>query len=616
MSLSALLSAAFLPLVCGFYVPGFSPNEYKIVDDVPVRAVKLASPKTQLPYDYYHLHYCKPENGDFEYDSVNFGEIIHGDRIVTTAYKLQMKTDVSCRLACQPENLLSSEVDQFIYLISNKYSVHMTVDDLPISREKISTGDAVYELGYRIGDIDENAARLNNHLKFRVKYHRVNDKYRVVGVTVLPLSLDSDSVIRQPDGTCQIKSSGINPQILKLGEPAKVAFSYEVIWEESDIEWTSRWDIYLSTGDGQIHWFSIINSLIIIIFLTGVMAAILLRTLRRDISLYNREEDSEEIIEESGWKLVHGDVFRPPRRSALLAAFIGSGVQLLCMAFIVLFFAMLGMLSPASRGALLSAGIFTYVFCGALAGYFAGRIYKTMRGFFWKSTALLTGSLYPGLLLSGGLIINFFLWGKGSSAGLPFTTILSILSLWLLVSLPLVFCGFFFGFRKRPYEQPVRTNQIPRAIPERKLHQSLIVTTALCGILPFGSVFIELFFIFNAIWNKQFYYLFGFLFIVFLILIVSCAQVAIVATYFQLCSEDYHWWWRAFISSGGAALYVFLYSIYYFVTKLEITSFVSSIIYFSYCLMMSVSFWILTGTIGFFAALTFLRKIYAAIKID
>ncbi|VDK87064.1 unnamed protein product [Dibothriocephalus latus] len=218
--------------------------------------------------------------------------------------------------------------------------------------------------------------------------------------------------------------------------------------------------------------------------------------------------------------------------------------------------------------------------------------------------------------MGAGLIINFFLWGKGSSAGLPFTTILSILSLWLLVSLPLVFCGFFFGFRKRPYEQPVRTNQIPRAIPERKFHQSLFVTTALCGILPFGSVFIELFFIFNAIWNKQFYYLFGFLFIVFLILIVSCAQVAIVATYFQLCSEDYHWWWRAFISSGGAALYVFLYSIYYFVTKLEITSFVSTIIYFSYCLMMSVSFWILTGTIGFFAALTFLRKIYAAIKID
>lgn len=55
---------------------------------------------------------------------------------------------------------------------------------------------------------------------------------------------------------------------------------------------------------------------------------------------------------------------------------------------------MLGMLSPAARGALLSAVIFTYVFMGAVAGYFSGRIYKTMRGFNWKSTALLVSPIY------------------------------------------------------------------------------------------------------------------------------------------------------------------------------------------------------------------------------
>lgn len=55
---------------------------------------------------------------------------------------------------------------------------------------------------------------------------------------------------------------------------------------------------------------------------------------------------------------------------------------------------MLGMLSPAARGALLSAVVFTYVFMGALAGYFSGRIYKTMRGFYWKSTALLVRYAY------------------------------------------------------------------------------------------------------------------------------------------------------------------------------------------------------------------------------
>ena len=35
-------------------------------------------------------------------------------------------------------------------------------------------------------------------------------------------------------------------------------------------------------------------------------------------------------------------------------------------------------------------------------------------------------------------------------------------------------------------------------------------------------------------------------------------------------------WWRSFLSSGSAGLYLFLYSIWYFVSKLEITGLVSS----------------------------------------
>lgn len=36
--------------------------------------------------------------------------------------------------------------------------------------------------------------------------------------------------------------------------------------------------------------------------------------------------------EESGWKLVHGDVFRPPRRLELLSALLGTGAQLALLA--------------------------------------------------------------------------------------------------------------------------------------------------------------------------------------------------------------------------------------------------------------------------------------------
>ena len=66
------------------------------------------------------------------------------------------------------------------------------------------------------------------------------------------------------------------------------------------------------------------------------------------------------------------------------------------------------------------------------------------------------------------------------------------------------------------------------------------------GILPFGAVFIELFFILTSMWLHQFYYLFGFLCLVFVILIITCAEITIVLCYFQLCSEDYHWWCAIF----------------------------------------------------------------------
>jgi len=100
----------------------------------------------------------------------------------------------------------------------------------------------------------------------------------------------------------------------------------------------------------------------------------------------------------------------------------------------------------------------------------------------------------------------------------------------------------------------------------------------MAGILPFGACFIELFFIFSAIYENQFYYLFGFLFLVFVILVVSCSQISIVMVYFQLCAENYHWWWRSFFVSGGSAVYVFAYSVFYFYTKLDIDEFVPTLV--------------------------------------
>jgi transmembrane 9 superfamily member 2/4 len=70
--------------------------------------------------------------------------------------------------------------------------------------------------------------------------------------------------------------------------------------QESDIKWASRWDTYLLMTEDQIHWFSIVNSLMIVLFLSGMVAMIMLRTLYRDIARYNQLETEEEAQEETG----------------------------------------------------------------------------------------------------------------------------------------------------------------------------------------------------------------------------------------------------------------------------------------------------------------------------
>ena len=162
--------------------------------------------------------------------------------------------------------------------------------------------------------------------------------YRVVGFEVETESIDNSNMEISSDNTCKIKTDAKSTegQRLKFNTDNEITMTYEVIWQKSDIPWASRWDSYLKMTDVQIHWFSIINSLIVVFFLAGILSMIIIRSLRRDIAKYNREEEPEEAIEESGWKLVHGDVFRPPKRIDLFTTLVGSGIQLFTMAFIVI----------------------------------------------------------------------------------------------------------------------------------------------------------------------------------------------------------------------------------------------------------------------------------------
>uniref|UniRef100_A0A803MDG9 Transmembrane 9 superfamily member n=1 Tax=Chenopodium quinoa TaxID=63459 RepID=A0A803MDG9_CHEQI len=581
-------------------------------DPLQVKVNKLSSTKTQLPYDYYFLKYCKPQK--IINSAENLGEVLRGDRIENSVYTFKMREERICQVGCR-QKLDAEASKNFKEMIDDEYRVNMILDNLPVAviRQRRDGQAKVYEHGYRVGfkgkytGSHEEKYFIHNHLSFKVMYHKdlETDVARIVGFEVTPHSVaheykewkDQDTQVV----TCtkNIAQSGTPPQ--EVDTDKEVVFTYDVTFEESEIKWASRWDTYLLMNDDQIHWFSIINSLMIVLFLSGMVAMIMMRTLYRDIANYNQLETQDEAQEETGWKLVHGDVFRPPLNSSLLCVYVGTGVQIFAMTLVTMMFALLGFLSPSNRGGLMTAMVLLWVFMGLFGGYSSARVYKMFKGTEWKKNTLKTAFMFPGILFSIFFVLNALIWGEKSSGAVPFGTMLALMLLWFGISVPLVFVGSYLGFKKPPMEDPVKTNKIPRQIPEQAWYMKPIFSILIGGILPFGAVFIELFFILTSIWLNQFYYIFGFLFIVFVILIITCAEITIVLCYFQLCSEDYHWWWRSYLTAGSSALYLFLYSIFYFFTKLEITKLVSGILYFGYMLIGSYAFFVLTGTIGFYA---------------
>lgn len=610
-----------------FYVPGVSPESWKIGQDIHLNVNKITSVTTLLPYEYYYLPFCSPLTPEEEQE--NLGEIMSGDSIKASLYSLKMKTNVKCQVLCPPKVYKKEDSEKFVEKIQEHYFVDWVVDNLPVLyRESNDKIDGNFQRGFPLGDVDASGKYfLYNHVKIILYTHRdveeVEERWRIVGFEVLPSSVkhqyEKDPVGGEKLNSCAEEAMS-NVQFLNVdGEDTKVVFTYDVEYIDSDIPWEHRWDriINSKTANDQIHWFSIINSLMIVLFLTGMIGMIMLRTLHRDIARYNEVQSAEEAQEESGWKLVHGDVFRQPQTSPLLfSVVVGTGVQVCCMAAATMVIALLGLLSPANRGSLLTTLLLLFVFMGSFAGYFSARTYKMFHGKDWKVSTVLTAMLYPGILFSIFFVLNLFLWAEASSQAVPFGTLFALLVLWFGISVPLVFLGSYFGFKKPAVEFPVRTNQIARQIPEQVWYLSAIARIIMGGILPFGAVFIELFFIMSALWLHQIYYVFGFLFLVLLILVATCAEVTIVMCYFQLCAEDYRWWWRSFLTSGSAALFLFAYGILYYHTKLNITAVVSTILYFGYMAMISITFFFFTGTVGYFACLWFTKKIYGSIKVD
>ncbi|KAH9745903.1 transmembrane 9 superfamily member 2 [Citrus sinensis] len=301
----------------------------------------------------------------------------------------------------------------------------------------------------------------------------------------------------------------------------------------------------------EIHWFSIINSCVTVLLLTGFLATILMRVLKNDFMKYAQDEEAADDQKVTGWKYIHGDVFRFPKYKSLFAAAL----------------------------ALFTTLVVIYALTSGIVGY-------TTASFYLRNL-LLTKYLFCGPLFLTFCFLNTITIAYSATAALPFGTIVVIVLIWTLVTSPLLF------------QTPCRTTKYPQEILSLPWYKSAIPQMAMAGFLPFSAIYIELYYIFASVWGHMMYTIYNILFIVFIILLIVTTFITVALTYFQFAAEDHEWWWRSFLCSGSTGVFIYAYCLYYYYACLDMSGFMQTSFFFGYMACICYGFFLMLGTIGF-----------------
>lgn len=476
-------------------------------------------------YHYYSLPLCRPAAKlepatRFGGLSDMFGELENSNLDVRFLKDVTRAKVCTMALDATSAQLLS-------YAVSNHYWYEMYLDELPVWA---MVGEVV---------ADEDVIReIESHTE---KPHGIADAtYLYVHKNVTILYNDKNVI--------EVHLASEDAQPVAAGKSYEL--TYSITWVPTSKPFATRFNRYLDNSffEHQIHWFSLFNSFMMVIFLCGLVALILMRTLRADYAHYMHEDDEEggggdrgAGGDESGWKQVYGDVFRRPSSVVLYSALIGTGFQLTLLALVVIGAAFAGSLY-VDRGAIVQASVVGYAFTSFISGFMSGGFYRSF--FFpehapqWIQVMLLSALLFPAVVLSFLTCFNLLALSYGSVNIIGFATLVKLALIWAFFSLPLAVGGTIVGRRFGAIAPPaIRVHPVARAIPVMPWYRSPLAVCLLSGFLPFGSIFIETYFIFSSFSTYKFYYVFGFMFAVYVILVLTTSCVTIVSTYFMLNAE-------------------------------------------------------------------------------
>ena len=585
-------------------------------EPLSIQAGSLSSRRGIIPYGYTRLNICQSKKVIKAEDTL--GEILTGEVLYTTDYIANTNEDEFCQTLCY-NNFSEKTVNLIKKLIRRRYFTNWIVDKLPagliLYNKETKQTSLKYFNGIPLGYIDNGITYIYNHYQFHILLNKIDDdKFNVVGFHILPVSIkhNKEEALCAKDEKNILTNLEQQPQPLEEGN---ILFTYDVIYEYSDITLASRWDHYKTTRAG-IHWTGVIVSEITIVAISIFIISALCKNLKRDINSYNDRVSNLEEIEDYDWTQISGDVFRPPAVNVLLlCSILGTGTQLFLMIVATLFFGLFGFMNPEQRSNVLNLGILFFCFMGLPGGYIAALFYRFWGGNNWLKVSLLTSFLFPGTLIFGYIIVNIILTLENSNAAVSFYDILSLFVLWIFCTFPLILIGSFFGFKSRRMNVPCDINRIPSAIPEKPCYLHYKYITFVTGFIGFATIFIEFNYVMAALWTHQIYFMATFIWISFLMFIIVVGEIAILFVFLNLCKGDYNWAWKSFIMGSSPVIYIVIYSVLYFF-YLRVAHLSALVIYFGMMGLIAVIITFICGSMSVIFNFVFLKIIYSKIKKD
>jgi len=596
-----LLSSSLAVLIRGELA-----SQYGVGDFVPV-SINTVGPcrNPNEKYGFFDkVPFCEPKDGS---RNMVEGSVFMGDRAILSDYKLPFKKNMGEPLVVCEMTLDQNGIKRYREIIGENYMFEFFVDHNLLVTGFLGKEEVVGADEEGLGG--KHYFFLFTHWNFHCEYNG----YYVI--------------------SCRITTDLDKQQEVEFGEDLALSFSYSVEWEEVDVAVQDRLLYHVRrlvrSQPLEVHWLSTLNSFILVILVTAFVALVFTTILRADCARYHEvmvlSRSELDDVGDPGWKQLGRDVFRAPPHCLWFCAFIGTGTQMLVLSVSVLLLSLIGLFYPGNRGSIVSSMIFVYCFTAGIAGHVAASLYREWGGTKWATLSMATASLFSVPFLTIFLTVNGIAWHYRSSMALPFGTMVWILGLWLVVTLPLTVYGarrVFVVGRSEDGAPSASTAsafevaKVPREVPSLPWYRSGYLQIAVSGVLPFTAIYIELHFVFMAIFGHQVYTLFGILSLAFVMLLIVTCAVTIGLTYFQLQSEDWRWCWTSLFTAGSTGCYIFAYSLFYYRYRSYMTGVLQAAIFFGYTAIVSWSFLLMLGATGWWATFLFLKHIYKAIKAE